>query len=91
MVVRGGSCSKFVIRRMASKRPMGRLAVKARAASYSVDFGPSARVEERASVLLLQALPEDLQTEAVSIRALSCVSLLFDQNLDLHPTETSVA
>ena len=42
-------------------------------------------------MLLLQALPADFQTQAVSRRALSCVSLLFGQNLDIHPTETSVA
>ena len=35
------------------------------------------RVEERASVLILQALSPDLQTEAISTRALSSVALLF--------------
>ena len=41
------------------------------------DWGGLALVEESAAVLLLQAIPADLQSEAVSVRALSTVSLLF--------------
>ena len=41
------------------------------------DYGPLARVEERASILLLQSLPADLQTEAVSVRGLASSALIF--------------
>ena len=57
--------------------PIQRLAIKTEAVSYVWDHGPLARVEERGSILLLQALPQDLQTEAVSTRALSSSALVF--------------
>ena len=57
--------------------PIQRLALKTEAVSYVWDHGPLARVEERGSILLLQALPQDLQTEAVSTRALSSSALVF--------------
>ena len=57
--------------------PLSRLSIKAEAVAFAPDFGPLSRVEERASVLVLQALPEEMQSEAVSIRALSCTALVF--------------
>ena len=56
--------------------PIQRLAIKTEATSYVWDHGPLARVEERGSILLLQALPQDLQTEAVSTRALGASALV---------------
>ena len=58
--------------------PLERLEIKSRAIAVVRDWGGLALVEERAAVLLLlQAIPADLQSEAVSVRALSTVSLLF--------------
>ena len=57
--------------------PLQRLSLKAEAVGYAEDFAHLARVEERGSVLILQAIPVELQTEAVSVRALSTTSLLF--------------
>ena len=57
--------------------PLERLEIKSRAIAVTRDWGGLALVEERAAVLLLQAIPADLQSEAVSVRALSTVSLLF--------------
>ena len=57
--------------------PIQRLAIKTEAVSYAWDHGSLARVEERGSVLLLQALPQDLQNEAISTRALSASALIF--------------
>ena len=57
--------------------PIQRLVIKHKAISYVWDHGPLARVEERGSILLLQELPQDLQTEAVSTRALSSSALVF--------------
>ena len=54
-----------------------RLAVKAEAISYSADSGILSRVEESGSVLLLQAIPADLQSDAVSTRGVCCVGLIF--------------
>ena len=42
-----------------------------------LEYGSLRRVEERGSVLVLQALPPALQSEAVSVRALGTVPLLF--------------
>ena len=53
-----------------------RLTIKVEATTQSQDFGSLSRVEERGSVLLLQALPSELQTEVVSTRALNCAALL---------------
>ena len=57
--------------------PLQRLGVKTEAIGYTWDQGTHALVEERAAVLLLQALPPEMQSEAVSIRALSSSALLF--------------
>ena len=57
--------------------PLERLGITSEAISHVQDYGPLSRVEERGSVLLLQALPQELQTEAVSTRSLNCASLLF--------------
>ena len=57
--------------------PLQRLGIKSEAISHHQDYGSLSRVEERGSVLVLQALPGELQSEAVSTRALNCASLLF--------------
>ena len=57
--------------------PLQKLSIKTEAVGTSMDFGNLARIEERGSILLLQALPADLQTEAVSVRGLSSAALLF--------------
>ena len=46
--------------------PLQKLGIKSEAIDARQDFGPLARAEERGSILLLQALPSDLQSEAVS-------------------------
>ena len=57
--------------------PLRKLSIKTQAVEARVDYGLLARIEERGSILLLQALPSDLQTEAVSVRGLSSQALLF--------------
>ena len=57
--------------------PLQKLSIKWEAIEAKMDFGPLARVEERASILILQALPVDLQSEAVSIRGLASSALIF--------------
>ena len=57
--------------------PITRLSLKAQAIAYQANQDYLSRVEERGSVLILQSLPKELQTEAISVRALSCVALLF--------------
>ena len=57
--------------------PLQKLGIKGEAIEARMDFGNMSRVEERGSILLLQALPTDLQTEVVSVRALASSSLLF--------------
>ncbi|CAE7494271.1 RE1 [Symbiodinium natans] len=56
-----------------------RLAIKSDvvAQGATLEYGHLRRVEERGSVLVLQAFPPTLQSEAVSVRALGTVSLLF--------------
>ena len=57
--------------------PLQKLGIKTQAVGVKGDYGSLPRVEERGSILLLQALPPDLQTEAVSVRGLSSSALLF--------------
>ena len=57
--------------------PLQRLSIKTEAVNHVHDFGSLSRVEERGSVLILQAMPAELQSEAVSTRALNCTALLF--------------
>ena len=57
--------------------PLQRLSIKTEAVNHVHDFGSLSRVEERGSVLILQAMPTELQSEAVSTRALNCTALLF--------------
>ena len=57
--------------------PLQKLGIKGEAIEARMDFGNMSRVEGRGSILLLQALPTDLQTEVVSVRALASSSLLF--------------
>ena len=57
--------------------PLNKLEIKSEAVGVKLEFGTMARVEERGSILLLQALPSDLQTEAVSVRGLGSSALLF--------------
>ena len=59
------------------KRLQGSMSIKCEAIKARTDYGPLARVEERASILLLQSLPADLQTEAVSVRGLASSALIF--------------
>ena len=55
-----------------------RLAIKSDVVAQGamLEYGHLRRVEERGSVLVLQALPPTLQSEAVSVRALGTESLL---------------
>ena len=55
--------------------PITRVALKAQAIAYQATQDHMSRVEERGSVLILQSLPKELQNEAISARALSCVAL----------------
>ena len=57
--------------------PLQKLGIKSEAIEAREDFGQLARVEERGSILLLQALPADLQSEAVSVRGLASSALVF--------------
>ena len=57
--------------------PLQRLTVRAEVNAYAKDFGALARIEERGSILILQALPAELQSEAISTRALNSTALLF--------------
>ena len=57
--------------------PITRLSLKAQAIAYQANQDYLSRVEESGFVLILQSLPKELQTEAISVRALSCVALLF--------------
>ena len=57
--------------------PLQKPSIKCQAIEARTDYGPLARVEERASILLLQSLPADLQAEAVSVRGLASSALIF--------------
>ena len=57
--------------------PLQRLTIRSEVIGLSHDYGVMSRVEERSAVLLLQSLPQELQSEAVSVRALSSVAVLF--------------
>ena len=57
--------------------PLAKLTIKSEADAERTNFGTLSRIEERGSVLILQAPPVDLQSEVVSTRALSCVALMF--------------
>ena len=57
--------------------PLRKLGIKSEAVATKKDYGTFARVEEQGYVLLLQALPADLQTEAGSVHGLSSSALLF--------------
>ena len=57
--------------------PLQKLGIKSEAIGFKMDYGGLSRIEERGSILLLQALPTELQSEAVSVRGLSSAALLF--------------
>ena len=69
--------SSELYKRWLQADPLTRLSIKSEATSNVEDYGGLSRVEERGSVLLLQALPAELQSEAISDRGLSCISLIF--------------
>ena len=58
-------------------QPSARLAVRAQVEAFRVDWGKLALVNERGAILILGALTPELQTECVTTRMLTAVSLLF--------------